>query len=198
MNRRALWQTRCGLWPTSTERSLVLPASRQWRLLQALHGGRGVQLSRLFAGASPAVISAIRWSHPVVLTVLDPRPLRGAAAILATRFGGTGLIVAETLAAGPAMAASCGFGGRYGSSRNKKGTGSSSSQHRSDHPPLPAAGYPDGLGRSRHLQATLGRSASVGADGGRATKRSILLPCGLRRSPMGQMSEACEQAGCRS
>jgi hypothetical protein len=30
-----------------------------------------------------------------VLTVLDPRPLLGAAAILATRFGGTGLIVAE-------------------------------------------------------------------------------------------------------
>jgi hypothetical protein len=88
-------------WPHDLpDDELVLPASRHWRLLQAFHGGRGGQLSRLFAGASPAVVSAIRWPHPDVLTVLDPRPLLDDAAVLAARFGGTGLIVAETLAAG--------------------------------------------------------------------------------------------------
>jgi hypothetical protein len=46
------------------------------------------------------VVSAIRWPHPDVLTVLDPRPLLDDAAVLAARFGGTGQIVAETLAAG--------------------------------------------------------------------------------------------------
>jgi hypothetical protein len=78
---------------------LGLPASAHWRLLQALHGGRGGQLSQLFAGASPAVVSAIRWPHPEVLQVIDPRPLLDRAAILAARFGG-GLLIAETLAAG--------------------------------------------------------------------------------------------------
>jgi hypothetical protein len=88
-------------WPDRLpDDELGLPASRHWRLQQALHGGRGGQLSRLFAGASPAVVNAIRWPHPDLLTVLDPRPLLDEAAILAARFGGTGLIVAETLAAG--------------------------------------------------------------------------------------------------
>lgn len=84
-------------WPTGLpDDELALPAARHWRLLQALHGG---QLSRLFAGASPAVVTAIRWPHPEVFSVLDPRPLLDEAAIVAARFGGTGLIVAETLAA---------------------------------------------------------------------------------------------------
>jgi hypothetical protein len=88
-------------WPQELpDDELLLPASRHWRLLQALHGGRGGQLSRLFADASPAVVSAIRWPHPDVVTVLDPRPLLDDAAVLAARFDGTGLIVAETLAAG--------------------------------------------------------------------------------------------------
>jgi hypothetical protein len=98
-------------WPeVLPDEELVLPASRHWRLLQALHGGRGGQLSRLFAGASPAVVSAIRWPHPDVLTVLDPRPLLDNAAVLAARFGGTGLIVAETLAAGLAHGHQLWFG----------------------------------------------------------------------------------------
>jgi hypothetical protein len=98
-------------WPQLLpDDELVLPASRHWRLLQALHGGRSGQLSRLFAGASPAVVSAIRWPHPDVLTVLDPRPLLDDAAVLAARFGGTGLIVAETLAAGLAHGHQLWFG----------------------------------------------------------------------------------------
>lgn len=88
-------------WPDGLpDDELALPASRHWRLLQALHGGRGGQLSRLFEGASPAVVTAVRWPHPEVLRILDPRPLLDEAAVLAARFGGTGLLVAETLAAG--------------------------------------------------------------------------------------------------
>jgi hypothetical protein len=89
---------------------LVLTAARHWRLLQAFHGGRGGQLFQLFAGASPAVAAAIRWPHPEVLQVLDPRPLLDEAAAIAARFGGTGLIVAETLAAGLAHGRQLWFG----------------------------------------------------------------------------------------
>lgn len=89
---------------------LGLPASRHWRLLQALHGQRGGQLSQLFSQASPSVVDSIRWPHPEVLTVLDPRPLLDDAAVLAARFGGTGLLVAETLAAGLARGRQLWFG----------------------------------------------------------------------------------------
>lgn len=90
-----------GRWPAglTDDEDLALPASAHWRLLQAVHGDRGGQLSRLFAGASPAVIDAIRWPHPEVLQVLDPRPLLDRAAQLANRYGG-GLLIGETLAAG--------------------------------------------------------------------------------------------------
>ncbi|MGH9057597.1 MAG: hypothetical protein ACRDYY_17320 [Acidimicrobiales bacterium] len=90
-----------GRWPTGLpdDEDLALPASAHWRLLQAVHGDRGGQLSQLFAGASPAVINAIRWPHPEVLQVLDPRPLLDRAAMLANRYGG-GLLIGETLAAG--------------------------------------------------------------------------------------------------
>lgn len=90
-----------GLWPAGLpDDELALTAGHHWRLLQALHGGRGGQLSRLFADASPAVRSAVRFPHPEVLVVLDPRPLLDEAAQIAARYGGTGLLVAETLAAG--------------------------------------------------------------------------------------------------
>jgi len=90
-----------GRWPVELpdDEDLGLPASAHWRLLQALHGDRGGQLSALFAGASPAVINAIRWPHPEVLQILDPRPLLDRAAMLANRYGG-GLLIGETLAAG--------------------------------------------------------------------------------------------------
>ena len=93
-------------WPSGLpDDDLALTASRHRRLLQALHGARGGQL---FAGAPADVVSAVRWPHPEVLQVLDPRPLLDEAAVLAARFGGTGLLTAETMAAGLAHGASSG------------------------------------------------------------------------------------------
>lgn len=98
-------------WPDELpDDDLALPATRHWRLLQALHGDRGGQLSQLFAEASPAVVAAIRWPHPEVLKVLDLRPLLDEAATIAASFGGTGLLVAETLAAGLAYGQHLWFG----------------------------------------------------------------------------------------
>ena len=82
------------------DNELGLPASRHWRLLQALYGGRGGQLSQLFAGLSAAGLDALRHPHSEVFGVLDSRPLLNEAAMIAARYGGTGLLVAETLAAG--------------------------------------------------------------------------------------------------
>lgn len=98
-------------WPQELpdDEELGLPASAHWRLLQALHGGRGGQLSRLFAGASTAVLDAVRWPHPEVLQVIDPRPLLDEAAILTARVGG-GLLIGETLAAGLAHGRQLWFG----------------------------------------------------------------------------------------
>lgn len=99
-----------GRWPERLpDDELVLPASAHWRLLQALHGGQGGQLSQLFVGASPAVINAIRWPHPEVIQILDPRPLLDRAAILTARFGG-GLLIGETLAAALAYGRQVWFG----------------------------------------------------------------------------------------
>lgn len=98
-------------WPTGLpDDDLALTASRHWRLLQALHGARGGQLSQLFAGAPADVVSAVRWPHPEVLQVLDPRPLLDEAAVLAAHFGGTGLLTAETMAAGLAHGRQLWFG----------------------------------------------------------------------------------------
>ena len=90
-----------GDWPAALpDDELVLPASRHWRLLQALHGGRGGQLSRIISQLSSAGRDGLRYPHPEVLQVLDPRPLLDEAAILASRYGGTGLLIAESLATG--------------------------------------------------------------------------------------------------
>jgi hypothetical protein len=90
-----------GDWPAGLpDDALGLTSARHWRLLQALHGGRGGQLSQLLARLSPAGRDGMRYPDPEVLQVLDPRPVLDEAAILAARFGGTGLLVAETLAAG--------------------------------------------------------------------------------------------------
>lgn len=53
--------------------------------------------------------------HPEVLQVLDPRPLLDDAAAIAARYGGTGLLIAETLAAGLA------YGGLYFGTRQNVG-----------------------------------------------------------------------------
>lgn len=82
------------------DEDLVLPTSRHWRLLQALHGDRGGQLSRLLGQVSGPGRVALRFPHPEVLQILDPRPLLDEAASLAARFNHTGWLTAETLAAG--------------------------------------------------------------------------------------------------
>ena len=91
-----------GSWPSGlpdTE-DVLLPTSRHWRLLQRVHAPGDGQLSRLLATLSPADRDTIRFPHPEVLQVADARPLLDKAAEIAARFGGTGWLTAETLAAG--------------------------------------------------------------------------------------------------
>lgn len=91
-----------GSWPSGlpdTE-DVLLPTSRHWRLLQRVHAPGDGQLSRLLATLSPADRDTIRLPHPEVLQVADPRPFLDKAAEIAARFGGTGWLTAETLAAG--------------------------------------------------------------------------------------------------
>jgi hypothetical protein len=100
-----------GRWPDELpDDELALTASRHWRLLQALHGGRGGQLSQVLGQLSPAGQDTVRHPHPEVLQVLDPRPLLDDAAIVSARFGGTGLLIAESLAAGLAHGRQLWFG----------------------------------------------------------------------------------------
>lgn len=89
-----------GDWPLQLpDDELALPASHHWRLLQALHGGQGGQLTRILAALSPAGRDGIRHPDPEVLTLLDTRPLLDEAARITARFGG-GWLIGETLAAG--------------------------------------------------------------------------------------------------
>jgi hypothetical protein len=89
-----------GMTTTLPEDDSLLPTSRHWRILQALHSGRGGQLTRLLGQLSEAGRLVVRYPHPEVLQILDLRPLLDEAAELAARFGNTGWLVAETLAAG--------------------------------------------------------------------------------------------------
>jgi hypothetical protein len=59
-------------------------------------------LSRLLDPLPETDREALRYPHPEVLQILDPRyrPLLDEAAALAARFNGTGWLIAETLAAG--------------------------------------------------------------------------------------------------
>jgi hypothetical protein len=89
-----------GRWPGGLpDDEFGLPASRHWRLLQALHGRRGGQLSQLLSPLGEIDRAALRWPHPEVLAVLDTRPLLDEAARITARFGG-GWIIGETIAAG--------------------------------------------------------------------------------------------------
>ncbi|MGH3576994.1 MAG: hypothetical protein ACRDU0_05495 [Mycobacterium sp.] len=90
-----------GQWPKGLpdDEDLVLPTSRHWRLLQRIHAPGGGQLSQVLGSLSPAGRDSIRYPHPEVLQVADPRPLLDEAARLGARFGG-GWLVDETLAAG--------------------------------------------------------------------------------------------------
>lgn len=89
-----------GLWPEGLPEDALLPTSRHWRLLQARHGSRHGSLSRLVDGFGPSARDAVRRPYPEVFAVLDPRALLDEAAAIAARFGGTGWLTAETLAAG--------------------------------------------------------------------------------------------------
>ena len=91
-----------GSWPSGlpdTE-DVLLPTSRHRGLLQRVHAPGDGQLSRPLATLSPADRDTIRFPHPEVLQVADPRPFLDKAAEIAARFGGTGWLAAETLAAG--------------------------------------------------------------------------------------------------
>ncbi len=91
-----------GRWPDALpDEDLALPASRHWRLLQALHHPRGGQLSQILDPLGEFDRAALRFPHPEVLQVLDTRPLLDQAAQIAGRFGG-GWLIAENLAAGRA------------------------------------------------------------------------------------------------
>jgi hypothetical protein len=90
-----------GIWPDGLpDEDLGLPASRHWRLLQRIHAPGSGQLSRILGELSPSGRQSVRYPHPEILQVLDPRPLLDEAASIAARYGAGGLLVAETLAAG--------------------------------------------------------------------------------------------------
>jgi hypothetical protein len=89
---------------------LALTASAHWRLLQRIHSPSGGQLSQALARLSPAGRDVLRRPAPAVLEVLDPRPLLDEAAQIAARYGRTGLLIAETAAAGLAHGRQLWFG----------------------------------------------------------------------------------------
>jgi hypothetical protein len=90
-----------GDWPDELpDEDLGLTVSRHWRLLQRVHNPSGGQLSQLLAALPGGDLGVVRWPHPEVLTILDPSPLLDEAAAIAARYGGTGQLIAESLAAG--------------------------------------------------------------------------------------------------
>jgi len=98
-------------WPAELpDDDLALPASRHWRLLQALHSPRSGRLSETLSLLPESDRAVIRQPDPAVFQVLDPRPLLDEAAVIAGRYGGTGLLIAETLAAGLTMGGQLWFG----------------------------------------------------------------------------------------
>lgn len=100
-----------GGWPPGMpDDDLGLPASRHWRLLQRVHGPGGGQLSGLLGALPGGDLTVVRFPHPEVLQVLDPRPLLDSAASIAARYGAGGLLIAETLAAGLAHGRQLWFG----------------------------------------------------------------------------------------
>lgn len=101
-----------GDWPEALpdDDELALPASRHWRLLQRLHAPGAGQLSRLLGELSPGGRTGVRYPHPELAQILDPRPLLDPAAAIAARFGASGLLIAETLAAGLAHGKALYFG----------------------------------------------------------------------------------------
>lgn len=89
---------------------LAITASAHWRILQRIHAPSGGQLSQALSALSPAGRAVFRQPSPVVLDVLDPRPLLDEAAQIAARYGNTGLLISETAAAGLAHGRQLWFG----------------------------------------------------------------------------------------
>lgn len=91
-----------GDWPAGLpdDETLLLPASRHFRLLQRIHQPSGGQLTASLARLPDADRQALRNPHPEVLQILDPRPLLDEAAGIGGRYATGGLLVCETLAAG--------------------------------------------------------------------------------------------------
>lgn len=54
-------------------------------------------MSRALAGLSARARLALQRPSPAVPEILDPRPLLDEAASIAAAFGGTGLLIAETV-----------------------------------------------------------------------------------------------------
>lgn len=100
-----------GAWPAGLpDEDLALPASRHWRLLQRVHAPGTGQLSQLLAALPGGDLTVVRYPHPEVLQVLDPRPMLDTAASIAARYRAGGLLIAETLAAGLAHGHQLWFG----------------------------------------------------------------------------------------
>lgn len=90
-----------GDWPLGLpDDALVLPACRHFRLLQRIHKPGSGQLTGILDRLSPAGRDSLRYPHPEVLEILDPRPLLDRAASIGARYGTGGLLVTECLAAG--------------------------------------------------------------------------------------------------
>lgn len=90
-----------GTWPDGLpDEDLALPASRHWRLLMRVHAPGAGQLSQLLAALPGDDLDVVRYPHPDLLQILDPRPLLDSAASIAARYSAGGLLIAETLAAG--------------------------------------------------------------------------------------------------
>ena len=101
-----------GDWPAGLpdDDTLLLPASRHFRLLQRIHQPGGGQLTTALERLSPAGRQAMRYPHPEVLQILDPRPLLDEAASIGARYRTGGLLIVETLAAGLAFGHQLWFG----------------------------------------------------------------------------------------
>jgi hypothetical protein len=89
---------------------MAIIVSAQWWILQRISAPSGGQLSQALSALSPAGRAVFRQPSPVVLEVLDPRPLLDEAARIAARYGNTGLLIAETTAAGLAHGRQLWFG----------------------------------------------------------------------------------------
>jgi hypothetical protein len=100
-----------GDWPAGLpDDDLALTASRHFRLLQRIHNPGTGQLTGILDRLSPAGREAVRYPHPEVLQILDPRPLLDEAASIGARYGTGGLLIVETLAAGLAYGHQLWFG----------------------------------------------------------------------------------------